>query len=325
MKGHAMGHVGKRSVLRPYFGVFVSLIFLLILVSCGGQSQSSLTVIKQPASLIYPLEYQVDWQQNVAYGPLRQEKLDICQPEGATTPRPGVILIHGGGWMYGDKKTDTLLCKNLAAQGFVVINVDYRLATSKLQPRLIWPAQLVDVQLAVRWMRAHASELNLDSNRICADGDSAGGHLAVFLGVLATIHPGDEAGRYANESPKVSCVVDNFGPVDLANPEESAPLRVYFPVFGTATQQSDPAIYRDASPIFDVSPQSAPMLIVQGTQDTTVLPAQSQELQQALLRNRIPVQYISYNGGHSFLNMRQDQIASIFEQEAAYLVAQEHP
>ncbi len=320
-----MGQAGKRSELRPYFNVFVGLIFLLILVSCGGQSQGSLTVIKQPASLLYPLQYQVSWQQNVAYGPLAQEKLDICQPEGATTPRPGVILIHGGGWMYGDKKTDTMLCKNLAALGFVVINVDYRLATGKLQPRLIWPAQLVDVQLAVRWMRAHAAELNLDSRRICSDGDSAGGHLAVFLGVLATIHPGDEAGLYANESPKVSCVVDNFGPVDLANPEESAPLRVYFPVFGTATQQGDPAIYHDASPIFDVSPQSAPMLIVQGTQDTTVLPSQSQELQRALMRNHVPVQYIIYNGGHSFLNLRQDQIAGIFGQEAAYLVAQEHP
>lgn len=316
---------GKISKLHPYFVVFLGLIFLLGLVSCGGKSQSSLAVIRQPASLLYPLHYQVNWQQNVAYGPLPQEKLDICQPEGATTPRPGVMLIHGGGWMYGDKKSNTTLCKNLAALGFVAINVNYRLATGKLQPRLIWPAQLVDVQLALRWMRAYASQLNLDSSRICSDGDSAGGQLAVFLGVLATIHPGDEAGLYANESPQVSCVVDNFGPVDLADIQESAPLRVYFPVFGRATQQSAPAIYRDASPLFDVSPQSAPMLIVQGTQDTTVLPIQSQQLQQALQRNHVPVQYISYNGGHSFLNMRQEQIATIFGQEAAYLVAQEHP
>jgi dipeptidyl aminopeptidase/acylaminoacyl peptidase len=170
-------------------------------------------------------------------------------------------------------------------------------------------------------MRAHASQLGLDSKRICSDGTSAGGH----LGVLATIHPGDEAGLYANESPKVSCVVDNFGPVDLVNPQESAPLRVYFPLFGRATLQSDPAIYHDASPIFDVSPQSAPMLIVQGTQDSIVLSGQSRELQQALLRNHVPVQYISYNGGHSFLNLRQEQIQTIYGQEAAYLAAQEHP
>ncbi len=320
-----MSQFRKISRLRPSSGVILSLISLLLLVSCGGKSQSSLTAIKQPDSLLYPLQDQVNWQQNVAYGPLPQEKLDICRPAGATTPRPGIILMHGGGWMLGDKRTDTWLCKNLASLGFVVVNVDYRLATRNLQPQLIWPAQLVDVQLAVRWMRAHASQLGLDSGRICSDGISAGGHLAVFLGVLATIHPGNEASLYANQSPQVSCVVDNFGPVDVANVQESAPLRIYFPVFGRATQQSDPAIYRDASPIFDVSPQSAPMLIVQGTHDAVVLPGQSRELQQALLRNHVPVQYISYIGGHSFLHVSQQQIASIYGQEAAYLVAQEHP
>ncbi|HLI07764.1 MAG TPA: alpha/beta hydrolase [Ktedonobacteraceae bacterium] len=320
-----MDQSGKSSTLRPSCGMFTGLIFLLVLVSCGGKSQSNLTIVKQPASLFSPLQYQVNWQRNVNYGPLPQERLDICRPAEAATRRPGVVLIHGGGWMLGDKQTDTSLCKNLASLGFVVLNIDYRLATKNLQPQLIWPAQLVDAQLAVRWMRAHASQLDLDSSHICSDGDSAGGQLAVFLGVLATIHPGNEASSYANQSPKVSCVVDNFGPVDLVNPRLSAPLSVYFSVFGKATQQSDPAIYRDASPIFDVTPQSAPMLIVQGAQDMLVLPAQSRELQQALLRNHVPVQYISYTGGHSFSHVSQQQISTIYGQETAYLIAQEHP
>ena len=318
-----MKRPGTTSTLRLHVGIIFSLIFILSLAACG--SESTLSIVKQPVPLLAPQQYAVAWDQNVAYGPLPDEKLDICQPEGATTARPGVILIHGGGWMLGDKQSGMPLCKSLAALGFLVANVDYRL-TNTHQPSHEWPAQLVDAQLAVRWMRFHASQLDLDSNRICADGSSAGGHLAVFLGVLASIHPGDEAELYANQSPKVSCVVDNFGPTDLTNPANDAGLQIYLkPLFGGKTFQSNPALYRDASPIFDVSPQSAPMLIVQGTQDTVVIPDHSLELQHALQQNHVPVQYISYKGEHAFEHLTSQQVQAISRHETTYLVAQEHP
>src|SRR5262249_33053417 len=163
-----------------------------------------------------PASYAADLRRDVAYGLRAAEALDLCLPAHATTPRPGVLLIHGGGWQDGDKELYSAICQVLAQHGFVAATMNYRLA-----PAHTWPAQLVDAQLAVRWLRHSARDLMLDPTRLCAFGDSAGAHLSLFLGSLRTIHPGDEAGRYVDQSPQVSCVVDAFGPVDLTQPGAS--------------------------------------------------------------------------------------------------------
>ncbi len=268
---------------------------------------------------IPPPKYAEQTRDNLAYGSFAAETLDLCTPIGATTPRPGVIFIHGGGWSTGDKLAYDSACATLAKYGFVAATINYRLA-----PANVWPAQIEDAQLAVRWLRAHAATYNLDPQRLCAWGDSAGAHLAVYLGVSDTIHPGDQQTLDANLSPHVTCVVDDYGPVNLTNihtpvADQALPL-----LFG-ATYQQAPARYRDGSPLFLVSPQSAPMLIVQGAQDVTVPPAQSLALQAALQRNHVPVQYVSYNGGHGFSGLTQSQTNSILITIFKYLVAHEHP
>lgn len=263
---------------------------------------------------------QASIQMDISYGPLPQEVLDLCTPQNSGTTHPGVILIHGGSWTGGEKSDFDTMCSVLAERGFVAATINYRLA-----PRFTWPNQLVDSQLAVRWLRAHANQYGLDPQRLCSLGSSVGGQLAVFLGVLSTIHPGDQAGLLANQSPKVSCVVDEFGPVDLTAPLGPASVTPLHDLFGGATLQSDPAVYRDASPIFDVSAQSAPTLIIQGSQDQLVYPAQSQELFQALQRNHVPVKYISYDGGHGFSGLTYDQEISYQQQAIAFLVMEEHP
>ena len=100
--------------------------------------------------------------------------------------------------------------------------VNYRLG-DKAQAETWWPAQLSDVQLAVRYLRAHADTIGLDPKRLCAWGGSAGGHLSVFLGVKDAVVPDVLAKLYPDELPKVSCVVDDFGPVDLTDPATAAP------------------------------------------------------------------------------------------------------
>jgi acetyl esterase/lipase len=264
-------------------------------------------------------------QRDLAYGPHAAEMLDLCRPAHAAK-QPGVILIHGGSWQYGDKAVYDQLCAQLAARGFVAVTLNYRLA-----PQDRWPAQLVDVQLAVRWLRTQANTIGLDPTRLCAYGDSAGGHLAVFLGVLPTIHAGDEATTYANQSPSVGCVVDEFGPVDLATltgpggtptPLQQQALST---LLGGATPTSNPALYRDASPLFLVSAHSAPMLIVQGDADTIVPPAQSRALQHALEQHGVPVQYLAYSGDHEFYGPSYDQHTVIVAQTISYLAAQEPP
>jgi dipeptidyl aminopeptidase/acylaminoacyl peptidase len=91
------------------------------------------------------------------------------------------------------------------------------------------------------------------------------------------------------------------------------------------TPQAAPALYRDASPLFDVTPHSAPMLIVQGTSDTIVPPSQSLALQQKLQAARVLVQYISYKGEHGLIGLDQQQKDTIQAQVVAFLNAQEHP
>ena len=136
----------------------------------------------------------VEVRSAIPYGPLPAEWGDLYLPAGGGSARSAVLLIHGGGWVVGSRADYELIAKSLAQAGMVAFSIDYRLAKA-MNPVTHWPAQLVDVQLAVRFLRAHAAEFGIDPARIGALGDSAGGHLAVFLGVLHSIAPGDEPGR----------------------------------------------------------------------------------------------------------------------------------
>jgi len=304
-------------------------VLLCLLTACSSEPgaikgvAAISTVIPSPilTTTLPPPRYGVQIRPNIAYGPLPEEVLDLCLPVGASGPRPGVILIHGGGWTNLDKSELAQQCNLLAAQGFVAATVNYRLA-----PAHIWPAQLVDVQLAVRFLRANASAYGLDPRRLCSWGSSSGSHLAVFLGVLATIHAGDEARIDANQSVSVSCVIDEFGPVDLETYQQTPDQRnLLLLLFGNVTLQQNPALYHEASPYFDVSPESAPTLIVQGTEDTVVPPTQSEALEQALQQAEVPVQYISYPGEHSFGGLSGVQIEQIEAEEVSFLIGYERP
>jgi acetyl esterase/lipase len=233
---------------------------LLVLAACGGATTSSQTTSTASVAsngLLSP-RYNTQMRGDVAYGPAPLETLDLCQPVGAPTPLPGLVLIHGGSSTVGDKRAefdaqgDTLLdlCMGLASQGFVVASINYRLAHA--DP---WPAQVEDAQLAVRWLRTHKDELHLDGRRLCSIGLSSGAYLAVFLGALTATLPGDRATALADQSSQTSCVADFYGPVDLATwytstPESQPEIR---DLLHQATPQSDPALYRTASPLYAIS------------------------------------------------------------------------
>ncbi len=292
----------------------------LVVVACGSASTSTARpttpTTTAPVTTVTGGRFTVQVRRGVAYGPLAAETLDVCVPIAASGTHPGVVMIHGGGWSQGDKAQYAGGCTALAAEGIVAASLNYRLA-----PAAVWPAQLVDVQLAVRWLRANAGQLGLDVTRLCSWGDSAGAHLAVFLGVTAQIHPGDQAALLASQSPAVTtCVIDSYGPVDLLGTGTPIEEQILQNFIG-ATAQQDPAAYRDASPLLLVSDHTPPTLIIQGTRDTLVPPAQSLALQAALQAHHIPVQYISYDGEHSFGGLSNDQVTAIIRQIATYLIA----
>ncbi|HZU66647.1 MAG TPA: alpha/beta hydrolase [Ktedonobacteraceae bacterium] len=279
--------------------------------------------------------YSIQFIPNVNYGDgtIAEEVLDECLPVNTHSLEPGVIMIHGGGWVGGQKEKYDMMCKHYASEGYIAVTIDYRLANPNLsQDTDHWPDQIGDVQLAVRFLRANASSLGLDPGRICSLGDSAGAHLALMLDELQTIHPSDVAGEYPNESPTVECVVDQFGPTDLRelyfqnrkNQEVQNDIPALLGRKPYPLKKPDP-LANDASPIDNIAPQTGPALIIQGTLDKTVLPDQSKQLYQALLSDQRSPQYISYDGGHEYSGLKPSQLQAIMTQINDYLNARLQP
>jgi acetyl esterase/lipase len=242
----------------------------------------------------------------IAYGPDRQEVLDICAPRNrAEAPIPTLVMIHGGAWHSGGRKDWFQTCRRAADSGIVGIEIDYRLVDGTAAHS--WPAQLVDAQLAMRWVRAHAGEYGIDPNRICAIGDSAGGHLAVFLAALNRIAAGDHAGLLTDVSPQADCAIDWFAPVDFSGfLTRSSMMRTMF----VGVKPADYAeAERGASPLAAIGPHTAPILIAHGADDRMVNISQSHALQDALNRNGVPNRMRIFQGGHEFADAEDQRPA----------------
>lgn len=224
---------------------------------------------------------------DVAYASVSAtQKLDIYLPSG-NGPFPVVIVIHGGGFMVGDKANPALGDELLAA-GYAVVSVNYRLAAEAK-----YPAQIQDVKAAVRFLRANAAQYKLDPERFAAFGQSAGGNLAATLGTSCGVAAleGAELGN-AEQSSCVQAVVDWFGPTDFlqmdaqfagascpANHNDASSPESQ--VIG-APIQTVPEKAQAANPITYVSAKAPPFLIQHGTADCNVPPQQGQLLYDAL-------------------------------------------
>jgi len=239
----------------------------------------------------------VSLQKDVQYGVQGGEKLllDIYQPgDPGSHPRPAVVLIHGGSWTSFDKGTMRGMGDFLARSGFVAVSVDYRLFHGNENR---WPAQLDDVQRAVRWLRANAARYNIDPNHIGAFGHSAGAQLAALLGMEDTRDNSDPA--LARYSSRVQAVVDVSGPTDFTtdrDPEGDAQLTEFLGGdYGKA-----PEAWQNASPVFHVAKSNAPFLIVHGTRDQMVPIAQAQKLYDKLKQAGANVSFVKIDDVHTF-------------------------
>jgi len=135
----------------------------------------------------------VEAVENVSYGSCdKWHLLDLYRPKDAEGKLPVLLNIHGGAWVYGDKKVYAPYCMYLATQGFAVVNASYRLA-----PKHTFPAPLEDVGAMVEWVVDHAEEYGLDVSNLFFVGDSAGAHLATAYTAVQL----NEA--YANSFPGI--------------------------------------------------------------------------------------------------------------------------
>ncbi len=255
-------------------------------------------VTQQPsAATPQPGMGSVTVEENVPYGSVNgsELRLDIYEPAGPRSEiHPAVLLIHGGGWTSLDKSTMRRMGQFLARSGFVAFAVDYRLFHDKQN---LWPAQLDDVQRAVRWVRANAAKYGVNPQRIGAFGHSAGAQLAAFLGLSDTRDNSDPA--LARYSSRVQAVVDVSGPTDFTvdhDPDGAA----FLANFLGAGYSSHPEIWRAASPVFQVSKGDSPFLIVHGTRDQDVPISQSQELLEKLQAAGVSASLIKVDDVHTF-------------------------
>src|SRR5688572_2991350 len=122
-------------------------------------------------------------------------KMDVYLP-AAGGPWPGLVYVHGGAWIRGDKSEAAGLAMGMTSQGYMVASLNYR-----LYPTAKYPAMIQDVKCAIRALRANAREYNLDPNRMAAIGVSAGGHLVALLGT-SDQSAGLDMGEYLEQSSR---------------------------------------------------------------------------------------------------------------------------
>ncbi|WP_414664694.1 alpha/beta fold hydrolase [Horticoccus sp. 23ND18S-11] len=279
------------------------------------KAHSLLTLIAFVSLAIAPswaaaVETAVRITRDVAYlAPDRTEKLDLFLPATPALGRlsPALVWIHGGGWTGGTKAEARAqnVCGIVAAAGYVAVNIDYRLGDGA------WPTNLHDCKNAVRYLRAHAAELKLDPNRIAVAGGSAGGHLALMVGMTGDqpeFEPIGAASPYPGVSSRVQAVINMYGIANLLTRQEVADdgtptgkLRAVGPVKVFGAGDPGAAVYRAASPVTHITRTSPPVLILHGMIDKTVDRAQAEELARVLQANGVPHQLVLVPGaGHTF-------------------------
>jgi len=195
--------------------------------------------------------------------------------------RPCVVVVHGGSWSSGDSKQLPELNSYLAHAGYHVVSMNYRLA-----PAFLCPAPIEDVYAAMDYLRAHATELRIDTDNFVLLGRSAGAQIALLA-------------AYRQQVPGLKAVVDFYGPADMvwgyslpANPLVMDSRKVLENYLGGA-YGAVPGNYAASSPIEFADKHAVPTLIIHGAKDALVAYEHSSRLNKKLADNGIKHFFLS--------------------------------
>jgi len=221
------------------------------------------------ASDLYDVTENVSYDSTIGY----HGTLDVYEPttDSARTDRPAILAIHGGAWRGGDKAWGEQFAKALCPFGYVVISINYRLSS---RPNGTWPAQIEDVQKALRYIRDNAGRFRIDPDRIASLGMSAGGHLATMVALRD-----DPAGL----DGRVTTAINLDGEHDMTMPPEQVMAdfeAILTGVMGHGSPWSD-AELRDISTVTFARPDVS-LLTVHGAGDDNVYVAQGERITAAL-------------------------------------------
>ena len=237
---------------------------------------------------------------NIQYGKAGGEKLflDAHVPAGDGT-FPVVLIVHGGGWMGGDREQDIVPIFAPFATNFTWFTITYRLA-----PTNRWPACYEDLQTAIRWVKKHAPEYKGDPNRVALLGYSAGGHLVTLAGTRGGAPKSFWQFLHLAKKPdaRVQAVAAFAPPTDLVADNErrgglSVSMRNLFNYDSTNLTERVRAVLKQNSPLTYVKPGLPPFLIIQGSADKTVPANQSLAFQEKLQAAGVDCELISIPEG----------------------------
>ena len=232
----------------------------------------------------------------------RDLKMDLILPKNRTAHSacPTIVWICGGAYRVVNRSVWLPEMMRFARAGYVVASIEYRTSNEA-----IFPAQLIDVKSAVRFLRAHAKEYCVDPGKIFALGESAGGTMASLLGVTGNQKELDQ-GDHLDQTSAVQGVVDYYGVVDLsdasaekdrklaaANQSNDVPYFAFEEFLGVGYGKAEAD---KASAIQYVSEETPPFMILHGTEDAVVSMAQSEKLYNALQKAGIPCEIAVVEG-----------------------------
>ena len=218
---------------------------------------------------------------NFAYGPEPSQRLDVIYPNGAgpkgTQRLPVVLMFHGGAWIhsytngYGSGKDHmTTFFNRYLAHGFMVCNAEYRVNDSPPVDGAPAPAAVEDALLAAKWCWDYLDYYHGDRERFVVTGASAGGHLALMVGLTT---PAAKLGPTTPTDFKIAAIVSGYGPADIES-EINAVAKGWIPT----NLPNRAAIAKLVNPITYVRADAPPLIVVQGANDTTAPVADSRRL-----------------------------------------------
>jgi acetyl esterase/lipase len=216
--------------------------------------------------------------------------LDVYQPIGVEGPQPTVIYIHGGGWVGGSKETSALAVMPYLANGFVAVNVRYRLAAASLAP-----AAVEDTRCALRWVRRNADTYGIDTSRIVLTGHSAGGHLSLTTGMLPA-SAGLDRQCLGLDDMSVAAIVNWYGITDVADLIEGPNTKGYA-VMWLSSMPDREKIAQRVSPLTYVRRGLPPTITIHGDADGVVPYTHATRLTEALEAADVANQLVTIPGG----------------------------
>lgn len=222
----------------------------------------------------------------------RDLKADLFTPPAAAANGAGVLLVHGGGWVGGERAQLRGYGILLGRYGYTSLACEYRLA-----PGARWPAQIHDVKAALRWLRANAPRLGVDPEKIAVSGNSAGAHLSLMTAATQNVPEFEGDGGNPGVSTTVKACIAFYAPVLLGTPGVALSDAVAALLGRNAAAER----VREASPITYAAAAFPPTMLLTGNKDALVPDESSVRMYGALRDAGAPVELHVFDGApHAF-------------------------